>query len=125
MPKGGVRKNAGARSKWKQGKTKMIRVPEVLADKILQYAHDLDEGAIIDTEAESKNNYNLVCESESKSESKILDLSKVSVGTLNSRTFVFLDNLIKSGFLLKPDILNDRVLTEIYKSGFKSYGQKS
>ena len=32
------------KSKWKNGKTKLIRVPEVLADKILVLAHKLDKG---------------------------------------------------------------------------------
>ncbi len=32
------------KSKWKNGKTKLIRVPEVLADKILVLAHQLDDG---------------------------------------------------------------------------------
>ena len=32
------------KSKWKNGKTKLIRVPESLADKILVLAHKLDKG---------------------------------------------------------------------------------
>ena len=32
------------KSKWKNGKTKLIRVPESLADKILILAHQLDDG---------------------------------------------------------------------------------
>lgn len=123
MGRGGVRSNSGAKSKWKHGKTKMIRVPEDLAEQILEFAHKLDEGANIETETEPKTDSSLVLDC--VSESKVLDLSGISVATLKDRTFVFLDNLLKSGYLLKPDTLNDRVLTEIYKNSLKAYGQKS
>lgn len=123
MPRGGVRSNSGAKGKWKHGKTKLIRVPEELADKILKYAHKLDENAKIESETESKTDSSLGLDS--VMESKVLDLSGISVATLKERTFVFLDNLLKSGYVLKPDALNDRVLTEIYKNSLKAYGQKS
>jgi hypothetical protein len=123
MPRGGVRSNSGAKSKWKHGKTKLIRVPEKLADQILEYAHKLDENAKIESETESKTDSSLGLDS--VMESKVLDLSGISVATLKERTFVFLDNLLKSGYVLKPDALNDRVLTEIYKNSLKAYGQKS
>lgn len=41
---GGVRANPPRPSKWKHRKTKAIYVPEVLADKIRAYAHQLDAG---------------------------------------------------------------------------------
>ena len=123
MPRGGVRSNSGAKGKWKHGKTKLIRVPEKLADQILEYAHKLDENAKIESETESKTDSSLGLDS--VMESKVLDLSGISVATLKERTFVFLDNLLKSGYVLKPDALNDRVLTEIYKNSLKAYGQKS
>ena len=123
MGRGGVRSNAGAKSKWKHGKTKSIRVPEELIDQILEYAHKLDENAKIESEAESKTDSSLGLDS--VTESKVLDLSGISVATLKERTFVFLDNLLKSGYVIKPDALNDRVLTEIYKNSVKAYGQKS
>ncbi|MGK7898276.1 MAG: hypothetical protein AB4372_32845, partial [Xenococcus sp. (in: cyanobacteria)] len=48
MGRGGYREGAGGKPKWIHGKTKTIRVPEVLADKILELSHMLDEGKIID-----------------------------------------------------------------------------
>jgi hypothetical protein len=123
MGRGGVRSNSGAKGKWKHGKTKLIRVPEDLADQILEFAHKLDEGANIESETEPKTDSSLVLDS--VSESKVLDLSGISVATLKDRTFVFLDNLLKSGYVLKPETLNDRVLTEIYKNSLKAYGQKN
>jgi hypothetical protein len=123
MPRGGVRSNSGAKGKWKHGKTKLIRVPEELADQILEYAHKLDENAKIESETESKTDFSLGLDS--VMESKVLDLSGISVATLKGRTFVFLDNLLKSGYVLKPDTLNDRIITEIYKNSLKAYEQKS
>lgn len=123
MTRGGVRSNSGAKGKWKHGKTKSIRVPEELADQILEYAHKLDESANIESETESKTDSSLALDS--VTELKILDLSGISVAILKNRTFVFLDTLLKSGYVLKPDTLNDRVLTEIYKNSLKAYGQKS
>lgn len=43
MPRGGRRLNAEAKFKWKDGKTKTIRVPVVLAERVLAFARSLDE----------------------------------------------------------------------------------
>lgn len=40
--------------KWKHGKTRTIRVPIALADQILDYAHQLDEGKAIATQDQNK-----------------------------------------------------------------------
>lgn len=45
-PKGNVQTLTKYRPKWKSGETRTIRVPVILADQILGYAHQLDEGAI-------------------------------------------------------------------------------
>jgi hypothetical protein len=43
MSKGGRRSTTWGNS-WKHGKTTVIRVPEALADEIIEYARQLDEG---------------------------------------------------------------------------------
>lgn len=43
MPRGGARPNSGPQPHWKHGKTKTIRVPIVLADRLLELARELDE----------------------------------------------------------------------------------
>ena len=43
MPRGGKRLGAGRKSAWINKETQLIRVPKVLAQQILQYAHELDE----------------------------------------------------------------------------------
>lgn len=53
MPRGGYRKNAGRKKKWKSGTTTSIRVPVALADQILELAHIIDEGESLDYVANS------------------------------------------------------------------------
>lgn len=45
-PKGNVQTLKKYQPKWKSGETRTIRVPTTLADQILDYAHQLDEGVI-------------------------------------------------------------------------------
>ncbi len=123
MARGGARSNSGAKGKWKHGKTKSIRVPEELANQILEYAHKLDENAKIESDTEPKTGSD--CGLGSVTESKVLDLSGISVFVFKGKICVFLDTLLRSGYLIKPETLNDRVLTQIYKDSLKAYGQKN
>jgi hypothetical protein len=43
-PKGNVDTLKPYQAKWNSGTTRTIRVPVVLADQVLEYAHKLDEG---------------------------------------------------------------------------------
>ena len=54
MNRGGYRKGSGRKSPWKSGETRTIRVPEALADRLLEIAHWLDEGGNIEFVTESK-----------------------------------------------------------------------
>ena len=61
MPKGGIRPRSSDGSlahllqpKWKQGKTRTIRVPKVLAEQLLEIAHHLDAGGKIDLTQDNK-----------------------------------------------------------------------
>lgn len=54
MPRGGARPGSGPDSSWKSGKTRTIRVPEVLAAQILQIARKLDNEEVIETDTSSK-----------------------------------------------------------------------
>lgn len=54
MPKGGARPNSGPRPSWKHGKTTTIRVPIVLADKLLEIARALDENEDFEVDTGSK-----------------------------------------------------------------------
>jgi hypothetical protein len=58
MNRGGYRKGSGRKSPWKSGDTRTIRVPEILADRLLEIAHWLDEGGNIEFVTESKVSQN-------------------------------------------------------------------
>jgi hypothetical protein len=57
MARGGQRDGAGRKSTWSSGckfeQTKLIRVPSIISDKVLEIAHKLDSGEAIDLETKS------------------------------------------------------------------------
>jgi hypothetical protein len=93
MPRGGYRVGAGGRFKWIHGKTKLIRVPEVLADEIVRIAIMVDNGKVIDDVTQSKH----------------LNLSGVRIHFLKDGPVVYLEDLLKAGFTIRPVALVDRV----------------
>ena len=61
MPKGGLRPRSSDGStdhlikpKWRSGETKTIRVPVALTAQVLEIAHKLDEGELIDLSQDNK-----------------------------------------------------------------------
>lgn len=102
MPRGGYRPGAGGKSKWIRGKTTVIRVPEVLADEVLRVAKLLDEGKTVDDVTQSKH----------------LNFSGVSVRLINGRAAVFVEDLIKANFKIRPLELLDRVMKQMDKRGY-------
>jgi hypothetical protein len=97
MPRGGCRVNAGSKPKWVRGKTTVIRVPEVLADEILRLAHLLDEGKPVDDVTQSK----------------YLNLSGISIHSVGEKPAVFLEDLLKAGFKIRPIGLVDRLRKQL------------
>lgn len=58
MSKGGYFPNAerwGRKSGWNDPVTKVIRVPESIADRVIDIAHKLDRGIVLDSVTETKN----------------------------------------------------------------------
>jgi len=98
--RGGYREGSGAKPAWKHGKTKVVRVPEVLADEVLRIARMLDDDGF----------FELV------TSSKIVDLSGVCLKTFSNKTFVSLESLVLLGYEIKPDALAEQVVAEVYKS---------
>lgn len=94
---GGKRPGSGRKSGWIRGRTTVIRVPEVLAEDVLRLAHLLDEGRTVDDVTKSK----------------YLDLSGLSIRQFKGRSFVFLEDLLNSGFKIRPLELVDRLRKEI------------
>lgn len=86
MPRGGKREGSGPKPTWKSGKTKTIRVPEVLADQVLDLARRLDDPQF------AKSFWLL----------QVIDLSSINIPTIRGKSFVFLEDLMKIGYEIKP-----------------------
>jgi hypothetical protein len=99
MARGGARLGAGAKSKWKHGKTKTIRIPELLVSQVLDYTEKLDKGVIIENETLSKT----------------LNLSGISIRQHNGIASIYLEDLIKAGYEILPDSLSNLVKARIKK----------
>jgi len=93
MPRGGSRSGAGVISTWKQGRTKTIRIPISLADRLIEVARAMDEGN------EVVINLSTI---EPVTESKVIDLSGVRVTHLNGEIAIRLEDLVKLGYELRP-----------------------
>jgi hypothetical protein len=100
MPRGGKRPGAGGQFKWKHGKTKTIRVPEVLAEQILEFAQKLDESI-----------NNIDCETPSK----VLDLSGISIRQHSGIIAIYLEDLVRAGYQIQPEKLSQLVEARIQK----------
>ena len=101
MSRGGYREGAGRKFKWKSGKTKAIRVPEVLAEAILDYAKKLDDEVV------------------AKNLEKEINLSGINLIKVDGEYAIKLSSLIKVGYLIKPERLADMVLEAIYKNSLR------
>lgn len=97
MNKGGKREGAGGKSSWNNAKTKVIRVPEVLADRILEITRLLDSELPFQSVTLSKN--------EPVTDSKVIDLSGITVKAFPNGSGVYLADLVRAGYTLKPDVL--------------------
>lgn len=97
MPRGGKRENAGNKHKWNYGKTKVIRVPEAIADRVLEIAKIIDDGLPL----------------ESVTQSKTIDLTGISVKFSDRGMFVYLKDLLNAGYKIRPLALVDRLRKDI------------
>ena len=124
MPRGGKREGAGNKFKWKHGKTKTIRVPIELADQVLELAKKLDQGETLVSQSEIKEKANI----DYDTESKVIDLSGVSLKTFQGGPYVALEVLLFKGYEFYPSVLNQKVIDLVYKfqinKGNKSYAQE-
>lgn len=82
MPRGGKRKGAGRKTSWASGchfkDTKLIRVPVVIADQVLDYAHRLDAEDISNELVTKSNNKRVstkVDDSKTKTDSEFISQS--------------------------------------------------
>jgi len=97
MPRGGFRQGAGGKPSWNYGKTKVIRVPEALADHLLEIARALDLGVPL---AAVTGSY-----SDSVTESKVIDLTGISIRAFGNGPSVYLADLLAAGYEIRPQKL--------------------
>lgn len=100
MPRGGKREGAGGKPGWKNGRTKPVRVPVVLADKILEIAKILDEEGL----------------GESVTGSKVLDLTGIAIYASKDGPVVRLADLVKAGYDIQPERLTRNLRTQVSKT---------
>lgn len=103
MARGGRRSGSGGKPTWQNGKTKVIRVPETLADLVLQLARDIDSGKLEISVTES----GLVSLPvyDGVTSSKVIDLSGVSIRVFGNGPGVYLADLLAAGYEVLPEKL--------------------
>lgn len=89
MTRGGKREGSGGKPTWNYGKTKPVRVPVALADKILEIARVLDEEGL----------------DEPVTTSKVLDLTGVAIYSSKDGPTVRLADLVGVGYEIRPERL--------------------
>lgn len=109
MARGGYREGSGGKPKWIRGKTTVIRVPEVLAEEVVRVAKLLDEGKLVDDVTKSK----------------YIDLSGISIRLVEGRPVVFLEDLLKADFKIRPIEVVDRVRKQIDRQPYNVRRQHS
>lgn len=99
MARGGKREGAGGRPSWRNGKTKPVRVPVALADKILEIARVLDEEG----------------SEEVVTASKVLDLTGIAIYSSKDGPVVRLIDLIRAGYEIQPERLARNLKAQVSK----------
>jgi hypothetical protein len=111
MPRGGKRIGSGNKFKWHHGETVTIRVPIALVDRVIEITQGLDRGLSFVEEKEAQKTATI----DYDTQSKVVDLSGVSVRHTNGVLSVYLEDLARSGYRFKPDRLNDLVRARLQK----------
>lgn len=97
MPRGGRREGAGGKPKWEYGRTKVIRVPEALADIVLKFVEFLDKTDNPTSVTWSK--------SDNVTESKSINLAGILIRSFNGNPSIYLSDLIRVGYKIYPEKL--------------------
>lgn len=101
MPRGGKRIGAGGKFKWNHGKTIVVRIPESIAEKVLEYAKAVDSLVSPSSSVtQSKNTWY-----DDVTESKAIDLSGIIIRSHANQPAVLLADLINAGYRITPERL--------------------
>lgn len=108
MPRGGYREGAGGKPSWVHGRTKVIRVPEALAEQVLEIARTLDTGKSLVHVTESNN--------DPVTQSKVVDLSGIAIRAFRDGPGIYLADLMLAGYEIRPARLARSIETRARKS---------
>jgi transcription elongation factor len=111
MARGGYREGAGCKSKWRNGKTRTIRVPIALSERLLEIAEAMDKGLTFVVKEEGRKEAIIDYDTESKP--VVIDLSGISVVPVSGQIGVKLSDLVRKGYQIKPKTLSDIVLSSL------------
>lgn len=110
MPRGGKRVGAGAKPKWKHGRTTTIRVPIVLTKQILEIARQIDEKGTLDSDTDSKT----------------INLSGIVACQVDGEIAVRLEDLVKAGYKIEPsklaELVKARMHVKVQRQEARPYG---
>lgn len=101
MARGGYREGAGGKYKWKNGKTKVVRIPESLEKEILDFAMVLDALEGFDPVTRTSN--------DGVTRSRVIDLTGIVVRSFNGNPCVYLADLLRVGYDIYPGELAESV----------------
>lgn len=101
--RGGKREGAGGKPSWNYGRTKPVRVPIALAERIVEIARILDQGS----------------EELPAVSSKIVDLTGVAIRQARDGAVVKLSDLVRAGYSLKPDGLMELAGRKVNEQDFE------
>lgn len=87
------RPGSGSKPTWASGKTKVIRVPELLADQLLEIARILDKGGSVSV---------VPLLDDKSSKEKVIDLSGISIQQSKGAIAIHLEDLVRAGFEIRP-----------------------
>jgi hypothetical protein len=101
MARGGKREGAGGRPKWAHGKTKVIRVPEVLSEIVVSFIEFLD--ITLDPANVTWSN------SDNVTESKVVDLTGIIIRSFNGKPCIYVSDLARVGYEIYPERLANTI----------------
>jgi hypothetical protein len=101
MARGGKREGSGGRPKWAHGKTKVIRVPEVLSEIVMSFIEFLD--TTLDPANVTWSN------SDNVTESKVVDLTGIIIRSFNGKPCIYVSDLARVGYKIYPERLANTI----------------
>jgi hypothetical protein len=99
MARGGHREGAGAKPAWEHGKTKPIRVPITIAERVLEVAKAIDQGSFPQPD----------------SLPKVIDLNGIAILRSNGEPVIRLVDLMRAGYEIRPERLGNLVRQAVRK----------